>query len=102
MRPAVLPQDSLLCSEAKGAQRNGEQQRRAEMVFLCSVAAGQTPRRHQDPAQFLLNIARLRVCLSEAARLLQGAAGQGVKPQDKVARDASTRGSETGSDGAWK
>ncbi|KAM8837147.1 E3 ubiquitin-protein ligase rnf213-beta [Spinachia spinachia] len=78
-------QDSLLCSHAKGAQLDREQQRRAEMVFLSSVAAGQTARRHQDPAQFLLNMARLRVCLSAAARLLQEAAAHG-RPRGEEAR----------------
>ncbi|KAL6095331.1 uncharacterized protein ACO6RY_16557 [Pungitius sinensis] len=78
-------QDSLLCSEAKGAELNTEQQRGAEMAFLSSVAAGQTARRHQDPAQFLLNIARLRVCLSAAARLLQEATAQG-RPRGDEAR----------------
>ncbi|KAK9530838.1 hypothetical protein VZT92_012317 [Zoarces viviparus] len=70
-------QDSLLCSEARGAEQSGGQQSRAETEFLSSVASKQTPDRQQDPAAFLLNVARLRLCLSSAARLLQEAAAQG-------------------------
>ncbi|XP_054454921.1 E3 ubiquitin-protein ligase rnf213-beta [Anoplopoma fimbria] len=70
-------QDSLLCSEAREAEPSREEKRRAEMVFLSSIVSKQTPDRKQDPAEFLLNVARLRICLSTAARLLQEAGAQG-------------------------
>ncbi|XP_070782783.1 E3 ubiquitin-protein ligase rnf213-beta [Enoplosus armatus] len=70
-------QDSLLCSEARGVEQSREQQRQAEIRFLSRMARKQTPGRQEDPAEFLLNIARLRICLSTAARLLEKAAVQG-------------------------
>ncbi|XP_026171361.1 E3 ubiquitin-protein ligase rnf213-beta isoform X2 [Mastacembelus armatus] len=71
-------QDSLLCSEAKEGKQGREQQREAELRLLSRTARKQTPDRHEDPAEFLLNIARLRICLSAAARLLETAT-----PQDR-------------------
>ncbi|XP_028423038.1 E3 ubiquitin-protein ligase rnf213-beta isoform X2 [Perca flavescens] len=68
-------QDSLLCSEAREVERSGEQQRQAEIGFLSRVARKQTPDRQQDPAEFLLNIARLRICLTTAAGLLKEVQG---------------------------
>ncbi|XP_019133291.1 E3 ubiquitin-protein ligase rnf213-beta isoform X3 [Larimichthys crocea] len=70
-------QDSLLCSEARAVEQSEEQQRQAEITFLSRVARKQTADRQQDPAEFLLNIARLRICLSTAARLLVKAAAHG-------------------------
>ncbi|XP_045924674.1 E3 ubiquitin-protein ligase rnf213-beta [Micropterus dolomieu] len=70
-------QDSLLCSEAREVQQSTEQQRQEETSFLSRMASKQTPDRKEDPAEFLLNIARLRICLSNAARLLGKAARQG-------------------------
>lgn len=64
-------QDSLLCSEARAVGQSTEEQRRAETSFLSRMARKQTPDRQEDPAEFLLNIARLRICLSTAARLLK-------------------------------
>ncbi|XP_037610034.1 E3 ubiquitin-protein ligase rnf213-beta isoform X1 [Sebastes umbrosus] len=74
-------QDSLLCSEAREVEQSDEEQRQAEIRFLSRIARKQTPDRHQDPAEFLLNTARLRICLSAAARLLEDAALQG-RPKD--------------------
>lgn len=71
-------QDSLLCSEAREVKQSGEQQRQAETRFLSRMARKQTPNRQEDPAEFLLSVARLRICLSNAARLLEKAAVQGV------------------------
>ncbi|XP_051273053.1 E3 ubiquitin-protein ligase rnf213-beta isoform X1 [Dicentrarchus labrax] len=71
-------QDSLLCSEAREVEQSRvEQQRQADIKFLSRVARKQTPGRQEDPAEFLLNVARLRICLSTAARLLEKAAAQG-------------------------
>ncbi|TNN34870.1 E3 ubiquitin-protein ligase rnf213-beta [Liparis tanakae] len=70
-------QDSLLCSDARG----DEPSRDETAAFLSAVAGRRTADRRQDPAEFLLDAARLRVCLSGAARLLQGAAPQGVEAE---------------------
>ncbi|XP_059181122.1 E3 ubiquitin-protein ligase rnf213-beta [Centropristis striata] len=78
-------QDSLLCSGARGGEQSGEQQRQAEMSFLSQMAKGQTPGRREEPAEFLLSLARLRVCLSSAARLLQDAAAAGGSSVGQVA-----------------
>lgn len=67
-----------MCSEARAVEQSEEQQRQAEITFLSRVARKQTADRQQDPAEFLLNIARLRICLSTAARLLEKAAAHGV------------------------
>ncbi|XP_074519497.1 E3 ubiquitin-protein ligase rnf213-beta [Halichoeres trimaculatus] len=64
-------QDSLLCSEAKETRRSREQQMEADTRFLSRTARKQSPDRQEDPTEFLLNTARLRVCLSTAARLLE-------------------------------
>lgn len=73
-----LPQDSLLCSEVREVEQSREQQRKAETGFLSRIARKQTPSRQEDPAEFLLNTARLRICLSSAARLLETAAAHGA------------------------
>ncbi|XP_040922673.1 E3 ubiquitin-protein ligase rnf213-beta isoform X2 [Toxotes jaculatrix] len=70
-------QDSLLCSDAKQVEESGEKQRQAEIRFLSRIARMQTPDRREDPAEFLLNIARLRICMSTAAQLLEKATFQG-------------------------
>ncbi|KAM6964707.1 E3 ubiquitin-protein ligase rnf213-beta [Tautogolabrus adspersus] len=70
-------QDSLLCSEAREVDQTKEQQMEAQTRFLSRIARKQTPDRKEDPAEFLLNTARLRICLSTAARLLEKAAVQG-------------------------
>ncbi|XP_042252605.1 E3 ubiquitin-protein ligase rnf213-beta [Thunnus maccoyii] len=67
-------QDSLLCSEAREGEQTREEQRQAEIGFLSRIARKQTPDRQVDPAEFLLNTARLRICLTTAARLLERAA----------------------------
>ncbi|XP_029311958.1 LOW QUALITY PROTEIN: E3 ubiquitin-protein ligase rnf213-beta [Cottoperca gobio] len=74
-------QDSLLCSEARAVEQSAEQKTQAEISFLSSMAKKQTADRQQDPAEFLLNIARLRINLSTAAGLLEEAARQG-RPKD--------------------
>lgn len=70
-------QDSLLCSEARELESK-EQHRRAEICFLSRMARKQTPVRQEDHAEFLLNTAKLRICLSSAALQLEKAANQGV------------------------
>lgn len=69
-------QDSLLCSEVREAEQSREQHRQAEIQFLSRVARKQSPDRQEDPAEFLLSVARLRICLSTAARLLKEAQGK--------------------------
>jgi len=68
-------QDSLLCSDARGEEPSRDE----TAAFLSAVAGRRTADRRRDPAEFLLDAARLRVCLSAAARLLQGAAPQGER-----------------------
>ncbi|XP_056285146.1 E3 ubiquitin-protein ligase rnf213-beta isoform X2 [Pseudoliparis swirei] len=70
-------QDSLLCSDARGEEPSRDE----TAAFLSAVAGRRTADRRRDPAEFLLDAARLRVCLSAAARLLQGAAPQGVEAE---------------------
>ncbi|XP_023274609.1 E3 ubiquitin-protein ligase rnf213-beta-like [Seriola lalandi dorsalis] len=77
-------QDSLLCSEVREVEESNEQQRQAEIRFLSRIARGQTPDRQEDPAEFLLNIARLRICMSTAARLLERATVQGRRKEAEV------------------
>ncbi|GAA6226553.1 E3 ubiquitin-protein ligase rnf213-beta-like [Lates japonicus] len=70
-------QDTLLSSDARETEECRGQQRQAEIRFLSRIARKQTPDRQEDPAEFLLNIARLRICMSTAARLLEKATAQG-------------------------
>ncbi|XP_067343642.1 E3 ubiquitin-protein ligase rnf213-beta isoform X4 [Channa argus] len=70
-------QDSLLCSEARKVEQAGEQQCQEEIRFLSRVARKHTPDRQEDPAEFLLHMAKLRMCLSKAAQLLKNATAQG-------------------------
>ncbi len=58
-------------------EQSKEAQREADTRFLSRIARKQTPDRQEDPAEFLLNVARLRICLNMAARLLEKAAAQG-------------------------
>ncbi|KAK2820122.1 hypothetical protein Q5P01_023081 [Channa striata] len=66
-------QDSLLCSEARKVEQGGEEE---EIRFLSRVARKHIPDRQEEPAEFLLHVAKLRVCLSKAARLLEDATAQ--------------------------
>ncbi|XP_071387268.1 E3 ubiquitin-protein ligase rnf213-beta-like [Centroberyx affinis] len=61
-------QDSLLCSEVREVEQKRLQ---VEVCFLSRLARKQTLDRQADPAEFLLNIARLRLCLATAARMLE-------------------------------
>ncbi|XP_054899206.1 E3 ubiquitin-protein ligase rnf213-beta [Poeciliopsis prolifica] len=67
-------QDSLLCSAAREVDPAAEHQ--AEVKFLSRIVRKQTPDRQEDPAEFLLNMARLKICLSTAAKLLEKATAQ--------------------------
>ncbi|XP_015244846.1 PREDICTED: E3 ubiquitin-protein ligase RNF213 [Cyprinodon variegatus] len=67
-------QDSLLCSAAREVDRSVDLQ--AEIRFLSRMVRKQTPGRQEDPAEFLLNIARLKLCLNAAAKLLEKVAVQ--------------------------
>lgn len=69
-----LSQDSLICSDAREVAQSEEEQRQAEIRFLSRIVRKQTPDRQEDPAEFLLNTARLRICLTTAAHLLKKAA----------------------------
>lgn len=71
-------QDSLLCSKAREKERGGEHQ--ADVRFLSRIVRKQTPDRQEDPAEFLLNMAQLRICLSSAAKLLKRATLQRELP----------------------
>ncbi|XP_034426662.1 E3 ubiquitin-protein ligase rnf213-beta-like [Hippoglossus hippoglossus] len=71
-------QDSLLCSEAREVDESGERQMRAEIRFLSRLARKQAAAREAKPAEFLLDMARLRICLSSAARLLERIPVQGA------------------------
>lgn len=73
-----ISQDSLWCSEAREVEERREQLRQADTRFLSRLVRKQTPDRQEDPAEFLLNIARLRICLSSAAQQLEKAAIHGV------------------------
>lgn len=74
-------QDSLLCSEVREVGQSVEQQRQTEITLLSRIARKQTADRQEDPAEFLLNIARLRICLSAAARLIEETSGQGAREE---------------------
>uniref|UniRef100_H3D2U7 Uncharacterized protein n=1 Tax=Tetraodon nigroviridis TaxID=99883 RepID=H3D2U7_TETNG len=74
-------QDSLLCSEARELESK-DQYRKAEIHFLSRMARKQTPDRREEPAEFLLNTAKLRICLSSAALQLKKAADQGKDDVD--------------------
>lgn len=58
-------------------EKSVEQQTQSDISFLSRIARKQTPDRQEDPAEFLLNTARLRICLSTAAELLERATAQG-------------------------
>ncbi|KAK3529115.1 hypothetical protein QTP70_016547 [Hemibagrus guttatus] len=70
-------QDSLLCAdlsetlEAKELQEHQQE----DLKFLSRLARKQTPSREQQPAEFLLSMARFRMCLDTAARILPRAVG---------------------------
>lgn len=70
-------QDSLMCSEARETESKA-QQRQADIRFLSRFARKQTPDRQEDHAEFLLDLAKLRICLNSAALQLEKAADQGV------------------------
>ncbi|XP_063077858.1 E3 ubiquitin-protein ligase rnf213-beta [Engraulis encrasicolus] len=71
-------QDTLRCA-AGGVDNKETHETRLhdDTAFLSRLARRQIPDRHQDPAEFLLSLARLRLCLGTAATLLQRALGQG-------------------------
>ncbi|KAK0144079.1 E3 ubiquitin-protein ligase rnf213-beta [Merluccius polli] len=65
-------QDSLLCSKVGKVETPlGRRTRwQEECRFLSRLARMQTPKRQEDPAEFLLDLARLRLCLTTAAHML--------------------------------
>ncbi|XP_053269183.1 E3 ubiquitin-protein ligase rnf213-beta isoform X1 [Pleuronectes platessa] len=71
-------QDSLLCSDAREEDESGERRMRAEIRFLSRLARKQAAARAAEPAEFLQDMARLRICLSLAARLLEKVTVQGA------------------------
>ncbi|XP_029943449.1 E3 ubiquitin-protein ligase rnf213-beta [Salarias fasciatus] len=71
-------QDSLLSSRVRRLHQSEEDQTQADVQFLSRMARKQSADRLQEPAEFLLGMARLRICLEVAAKLLQEAA-QGVE-----------------------
>ncbi|XP_052426303.1 E3 ubiquitin-protein ligase rnf213-beta [Carassius gibelio] len=62
-------QDSLFCSGLNGDNRHLKE----NTIFLSRLARKQTPSRQNDPAEFLLSMGRLRMCLDSAARILSQA-----------------------------
>ncbi|KAF3854027.1 hypothetical protein F7725_014715 [Dissostichus mawsoni] len=74
---SVLPK-LLLQYRSERSGTECRKQRQAEIRFLSSFAKKQTPDRQQDPVEFLLNTARLRVNLSTAAELLKAVAAEGL------------------------
>ncbi|XP_028991062.2 E3 ubiquitin-protein ligase rnf213-beta [Betta splendens] len=66
-------QDCLLGTEVKEGQR-AEVQRQAEISFLSRTARKHSPDRQEEPAEFLLSTAQLRICLSRGAQLLNATA----------------------------
>ncbi|XP_072523911.1 E3 ubiquitin-protein ligase rnf213-beta [Salminus brasiliensis] len=70
-------QDSLLCPGLSGTLEVREfQLQQQDISFLGRLARNQTPSREHQPAEFLLSMARLRVCLDTTARILPRAVGQ--------------------------
>ncbi|XP_066518776.1 E3 ubiquitin-protein ligase rnf213-beta [Hoplias malabaricus] len=70
-------QDTLLCTSQSGAQEAEDLQHQQEHInFLSRLARKQTPSREQQPAEFLLSAARLRMSLDTASRILPRAVGQ--------------------------
>ncbi|RXN10159.1 E3 ubiquitin-protein ligase RNF213-beta-like protein [Labeo rohita] len=64
-------QDSLFCSGLNGGHRHLKE----SSNFLSRLARKQTPSREKDPAEFLLSMARLRMCLDSTARILSKRSG---------------------------
>ncbi|KAL1264673.1 hypothetical protein QQF64_005028, partial [Cirrhinus molitorella] len=62
-------QDSLFCSGLNEKHRHLKE----SSNFLSRLARKQTPSREKDPAEFLLSMARLRMCLDSAAHVLSRA-----------------------------
>lgn len=62
-------QDTLLCSDSNGDHKH----LRENTNFLSRLARKQTPSRQNDPAEFLMSMARLRMCLDSAAYILSKA-----------------------------
>ncbi|XP_056089655.1 E3 ubiquitin-protein ligase rnf213-beta [Rhinichthys klamathensis goyatoka] len=73
-------QDSLFCSGLNGDHRHLKD----NSSFLSRLARKQTPSRQDDPAEFLLSMARLRMCLDSAARILSRAVSQRTNNFDEV------------------
>ncbi|KAL7869589.1 hypothetical protein AOLI_G00135770 [Acnodon oligacanthus] len=70
-------QDSLLCLSLGRALESGELWHQQEDInFLSRLVRKQTPSRERQPAEFLLSMARLRISLDTAARILPRAVGQ--------------------------
>lgn len=70
-------QDSLLSSGFNGAIEVRNRGCLQEGIsFLSRLARKQTPSRQDDPAEFLLSMAHLRMCLESAARVLPKAVSQ--------------------------
>ncbi|XP_062858949.1 E3 ubiquitin-protein ligase rnf213-beta [Trichomycterus rosablanca] len=71
-------QDSLLCVKMGETLDDNELQRRQQddVKFLSRLARRQTVSREEQPAEFLLSMARLRMCLETVSCILPRAAGQ--------------------------
>uniref|UniRef100_A0A9J7YJS3 RING-type E3 ubiquitin transferase n=1 Tax=Cyprinus carpio carpio TaxID=630221 RepID=A0A9J7YJS3_CYPCA len=65
-------QDSLFCSGLNGDDRHLKE----NSNFLSRLARKQTPSRQNDPAEFLLSMARLRMCLDTVACILSRIIGK--------------------------
>ncbi|KAG7491231.1 hypothetical protein MATL_G00000820, partial [Megalops atlanticus] len=66
-------QDSLCVTGGDGSEDAPSERLADDARFLSRLARRQTPGRQDDPAGFLLSMARLRACLGTAAALLQSA-----------------------------
>ncbi|XP_036391600.1 E3 ubiquitin-protein ligase rnf213-beta-like [Megalops cyprinoides] len=66
-------QDSLCVAGGDGSEEAPPTRLEDDARFLSRLARRQTPGRQDDPAGFLLSMARLRACLGTAAALLQSA-----------------------------
>ncbi|XP_039521132.1 E3 ubiquitin-protein ligase rnf213-beta isoform X4 [Pimephales promelas] len=73
-------QDTLFCSGPNGVHR----QLKDNSSFLSRLARKQTPSRQEDPSEFLLSMAHLRMCLDSAARILSRAVSQRTDNFDEV------------------
>lgn len=64
-----------------------EQCQQQDINFLGRLARKQMPTRQQQPAEFLLSMARLRMCLDNAARILTKAISHKSSKAENIYRN---------------